>query len=167
MSSPREYRDHVTECLDSARAAQSDAERQIFLDMAKAWLETAVQAVIPKASQQPAEAPPADATVPSVSDFAAACANDNAAPVGETSIEEPAYSPCEDIAELPAAEAAAATAVADPPSSGADEGRVGGSTAETDARDARDGEQPTLQWNCVLEAALCPWGPSTSSYWPR
>jgi hypothetical protein len=166
VSSPREYRDHVTECLASAKAAKSDAERQIFLDMAKTWLETAVQAVIPTAPQQPAKPPPDDA-VPAVSDFAAACANDNAAPIGETSVDGPtaADAPCENVAELPAAEAAAAaTAVADPPGGEADDGHVSGNPAVTNAS---DGEQPTLQWNCVLEAALCPWGPSTSSYWPR
>jgi hypothetical protein len=167
VSSPREYRNHVTECLDSAKAAQSDAERQIFLDMAKAWLETAVQAVIPTASQAPAEAPPPDDPVPAVSDFAVACANDNAASAAEPSLDGPAVTDggCEDVVELPAAEAAAATVVADPPGNGeADHSRASGRAVETNAG---GGEQPALQWNSVLEAALCPWGPSTSSYWPR
>jgi hypothetical protein len=103
-----------------------------------------------------------------MSDFAVACANDNAAPATGPSVNGSAVDDgrCENVAELPAAEgAAAATAVADPPGGGeAEDGCVSGSAAETNAG---DGEEPTLQWNSVLEAALCPWGPSTSSYWPR
>lgn len=55
MSSPREYRDRVTECMERAKTTHSDAERNTYLEMAKAWLEAAVQADIPIGSRQPTE----------------------------------------------------------------------------------------------------------------
>jgi hypothetical protein len=51
MSSPTEYRVRIAECLDSAMAAQSDAERNTFFELAKVWLEEAVQADIPKSER--------------------------------------------------------------------------------------------------------------------
>lgn len=55
MSSPREYRAHVTECMERAKKTNSDVERTTYLEMAKAWLEAAVQADIPVGSRQPTE----------------------------------------------------------------------------------------------------------------
>ncbi len=55
MSSPREYRDRVTECMERAKTTNSDAERNTYLEMAKEWLEAAVQADIPIGSRQSTE----------------------------------------------------------------------------------------------------------------
>jgi hypothetical protein len=41
VSSAKELRANADECLDWARTARTDRERQIFLQMARAWLEAA------------------------------------------------------------------------------------------------------------------------------
>jgi hypothetical protein len=41
MHSAKEFRDNADECVGWARTAHSDRERQIFLQMAKTWLEAA------------------------------------------------------------------------------------------------------------------------------
>jgi hypothetical protein len=38
-----EFREFANECLDWAKAAKSDNERDIFLQMAQAWLEVAIR----------------------------------------------------------------------------------------------------------------------------
>jgi hypothetical protein len=57
MLSPKEYGDHVADCMDRAKAASSDAQRNNFLELAKKWLETAVQADIPTVSMQSGQIP--------------------------------------------------------------------------------------------------------------
>jgi hypothetical protein len=37
-----EYRENAEECMDWARTARSDRERQIFLQMAQAWRAAAI-----------------------------------------------------------------------------------------------------------------------------
>jgi hypothetical protein len=44
VSALREYRENADECFTWARTARSDREREIFLDMARAWLEAATLA---------------------------------------------------------------------------------------------------------------------------
>jgi hypothetical protein len=44
VSASKEYRDYAGECLDWARTARSERERQIFLQMAQTWLAAAVRA---------------------------------------------------------------------------------------------------------------------------
>ena len=44
VSALREYRENADECFNWARTARSDREREIFLDMARAWLEAATLA---------------------------------------------------------------------------------------------------------------------------
>ena len=39
----KEFRDFANECLDWAKTARSDNERDIFLQMAQVWLEAAVR----------------------------------------------------------------------------------------------------------------------------
>jgi hypothetical protein len=41
MSSAKEYREYATECMDWAKTAKTDYERDIFLQMAKSWMEAA------------------------------------------------------------------------------------------------------------------------------
>jgi hypothetical protein len=41
VSSPKELRSYADECLGWARTARSDKEREIFLMMARTWLEAA------------------------------------------------------------------------------------------------------------------------------
>jgi hypothetical protein len=41
MSSAKEFRDNAEECIGWARTARSDKERQIFLQMARTWIEAA------------------------------------------------------------------------------------------------------------------------------
>jgi hypothetical protein len=41
VASTKELRANADECLDWARTARTDRERQIFLQMARAWLEAA------------------------------------------------------------------------------------------------------------------------------
>ena len=41
--SAKEYREYADECLDWAKTAKSHKEREIFLQMARAWLEAAVR----------------------------------------------------------------------------------------------------------------------------
>jgi hypothetical protein len=43
-SSPEEYRVYAEECFDWARTARTERERDIFLQMARTWLEAAVRA---------------------------------------------------------------------------------------------------------------------------
>jgi hypothetical protein len=42
-SKPNEFRENADECLGWAKTACSDRERQIFLQMAEAWLEAAAR----------------------------------------------------------------------------------------------------------------------------
>jgi hypothetical protein len=41
--SSNEFRDFANECLDWAKSAKSDNERDIFLQMAQAWLGAAMR----------------------------------------------------------------------------------------------------------------------------
>jgi hypothetical protein len=41
MASAEEFRDYADECLGWAKTAKSDREREIFLQMARTWLEAA------------------------------------------------------------------------------------------------------------------------------
>jgi hypothetical protein len=41
--SSQEFRDFANECLDWAKTAQSDNERDIFLQMAQVWIEATVR----------------------------------------------------------------------------------------------------------------------------
>ena len=41
MATPKEYREYADECFGWAQSAKSDSVRQIFLQMADAWLEAA------------------------------------------------------------------------------------------------------------------------------
>jgi hypothetical protein len=41
MTTPAEYRQFAQECIESARAATSEAARKQFLDIAKLWLMAA------------------------------------------------------------------------------------------------------------------------------
>jgi hypothetical protein len=43
MTTTIEYERFAKECMDSARAARTDAERKAFLDMAKAWTPAAAK----------------------------------------------------------------------------------------------------------------------------
>jgi hypothetical protein len=42
MSSAKEYREYATECMEWAKSAKTDQERDIFLQMAKSWMEAAL-----------------------------------------------------------------------------------------------------------------------------
>ena len=42
MPSAKEYREYVDECIGWAKSAETDYERDIFLQMAKGWLEAAL-----------------------------------------------------------------------------------------------------------------------------
>jgi hypothetical protein len=42
MSSAKEYREYVDKCIGWAESAETDYERDIFLQMAKGWLEAAL-----------------------------------------------------------------------------------------------------------------------------
>jgi hypothetical protein len=44
--SSQEFRDFANECLDWAKTARSDSERDIFLQMAQVWLEAAVRSEV-------------------------------------------------------------------------------------------------------------------------
>jgi hypothetical protein len=44
MSSAKEYRQYASECMDWAKSANTEQERDIFLQMAKSWMEAAVLA---------------------------------------------------------------------------------------------------------------------------
>jgi hypothetical protein len=41
--SSNDFRDFANECLDWAKTAKSDSERDIFLQMAQTWLEAAMR----------------------------------------------------------------------------------------------------------------------------
>jgi hypothetical protein len=41
MSSAKEFREFAKECVDWARTAKSEEERNIFLQMAQTWIEAA------------------------------------------------------------------------------------------------------------------------------
>jgi hypothetical protein len=41
MATEDEYRQFAEECMQWARAAESDAERKAFLDMARSWTQAA------------------------------------------------------------------------------------------------------------------------------
>ena len=43
MASSNEYREFANECMGWAKTARTDRERDLFLDMAKTWLEAAVR----------------------------------------------------------------------------------------------------------------------------
>lgn len=61
VSASRKYRDYAGECLDWARTAGSDEEREIFLQMAQTWLAAAVQVDL---RDRPDRTPPPDAMKP-------------------------------------------------------------------------------------------------------
>jgi hypothetical protein len=42
MSSAKEYREYATECMDWAKSAKTEQERDIFLQMAKSWMDAAL-----------------------------------------------------------------------------------------------------------------------------
>jgi hypothetical protein len=43
VSSPKEEREYADECIGWARTARTDQERDIFLQMARTWIEAAVR----------------------------------------------------------------------------------------------------------------------------
>ena len=47
MSTAKEYRAYAAECMDSARDATSDVERDTYLQMAANWLQAATVAEMP------------------------------------------------------------------------------------------------------------------------
>jgi hypothetical protein len=42
MSSAKEYREYADECMGWAKSAKTDHERDLFLQMAKAWMDAAL-----------------------------------------------------------------------------------------------------------------------------
>ncbi len=44
MESAKHYRDYAEDCLNWAKAAKSDQQRETFLQMAQTWLEAATRA---------------------------------------------------------------------------------------------------------------------------
>jgi ribosomal protein L17 len=42
MPTAKEYREYVDECIGWAKSAETDDERDIFLQMAKSWMEAAL-----------------------------------------------------------------------------------------------------------------------------
>ena len=52
MSAVREYRENADECFTWARTARSDREREIFLEMARAWLDARYSRQPPNESDQ-------------------------------------------------------------------------------------------------------------------
>jgi hypothetical protein len=42
MSSATEYREYATQCVGWAKIAKTDQERDIFLQMAKSWMDAAL-----------------------------------------------------------------------------------------------------------------------------
>jgi hypothetical protein len=45
-TSAKEFREYADECMDWARTARSEQERDIFLEMAKTWLEAAIRSEV-------------------------------------------------------------------------------------------------------------------------
>jgi hypothetical protein len=43
MDTPDHYRKYAQECLDWARTAKTDSEREIFLEVARTWLKAAAE----------------------------------------------------------------------------------------------------------------------------
>jgi hypothetical protein len=43
VSSPKELREYADECIGWARSARTDNERDIFLQMARTWIEAATR----------------------------------------------------------------------------------------------------------------------------
>jgi hypothetical protein len=41
MTTAKEYRDYAAECMEWAKTATTDADREIFLQMAASWLKAA------------------------------------------------------------------------------------------------------------------------------
>jgi hypothetical protein len=44
MATSKEYREYADECFGWAKTAKSDRERDVFLQMARTWLEAAIRA---------------------------------------------------------------------------------------------------------------------------
>jgi hypothetical protein len=44
MDSAKQFQEYAEECLDWAKSARSDQEREIFLQMAQTWMEAAMLA---------------------------------------------------------------------------------------------------------------------------
>jgi hypothetical protein len=42
MESAKQFQEYAEECLDWAKSARSDQEREIFLQMAQTWMEAAI-----------------------------------------------------------------------------------------------------------------------------
>jgi hypothetical protein len=53
VTTPKEYRENADECLAWAKTAKSVRERDIFLQMAQAWLQAAKQAETRKSHTPP------------------------------------------------------------------------------------------------------------------
>jgi hypothetical protein len=58
VSSAEEYRAYADECFGWAKKAQTEKEREIFLQMAKTWMEAALIA----RERDPSVLPPSDLT---------------------------------------------------------------------------------------------------------
>lgn len=43
MTSPKEYRQFAQECMRAAEETNDEEQRQLFLDMAKQWMQAALQ----------------------------------------------------------------------------------------------------------------------------
>jgi hypothetical protein len=54
MTTPEQYRQFADECMQAAREAKTDAERKVFLDMAKSWTKAAAQMTNGEAIAPPA-----------------------------------------------------------------------------------------------------------------
>jgi hypothetical protein len=61
VSASKEFRDYADECLDWARTAKSEQERDIYLRMARTWFAAAVQADL---RDRPQRTPPPEAIKP-------------------------------------------------------------------------------------------------------
>jgi hypothetical protein len=61
MTTADEYRQYAVECLRWAKEAETDEERQSFLDMARDWTLAALRLAVvmtPRRSEQPSAATP-------------------------------------------------------------------------------------------------------------
>ena len=67
MSSATEYREYADECMGWAKSAKTDYERDLFLQMAKAWMDAALIARGASSPLQPPSNEDGNATAPGAS----------------------------------------------------------------------------------------------------
>jgi hypothetical protein len=58
MKSAAEYRAYAEQCIESAKTARSPEERDVLLEMARAWIEQAHQAEHSPGVEKPAKPGP-------------------------------------------------------------------------------------------------------------